>query len=129
DLEDPSAQAGIDAGVPARPLPLPDTFNEVPREAERYLRRPVMAAVEHDHDIVGKTETGQALGKLVLLVVGDDEGRKLQPTQAAALVTERHSRSAAASTASTERPSINVSVLRWSKSRPNMTSGGSVERT
>ena len=63
--------------------------------------------------------------------MGDDQGRELRlpAFTPRALSTRCHNWHAAASTASTERPSIKVSVVRWSKPGPNIVSGGSVEHT
>ena len=99
----------------ARPFPLPTTFDEMPGEPACDLPRPVAAAVEDNDDLVGKTETGEAFGQLPLFVVNYNQGGEAgspRPIHAAALATERHSRRAAASAASTERPSIKVSVVR-----------------
>src|SRR5207237_5407577 len=96
---------------------------------ERDLPRAVAAAVEHDDRLVGKTHAGEAIGELAFFVVSHDQRGKPGLAHAAALSTECHNRCAAASAASTERPSINVPVVRWSKPGPNIASGASAERT
>ena len=115
DLEDPVAAAGVDPGVAARPFPLPGAFDEPLGKTESDIARPVAAPVEHDDDLVGKAERSEAVGELAFLIADHDEsgkGCRLGSTHAAALATERHRRRAAASAASTERPSISVSVVR-----------------
>src|SRR5262249_2857652 len=115
DFEDPVTAAHVDAGVTARPFPLPSTFDEAVGEPVSDLARPIGAAVEDDNDLIGKAQTAQAFGQLPLLVVDNDkdgEGGLQRPVHASAFVTERHRRHAAASASSTERPSISVSVVR-----------------
>src|SRR5689334_12149502 len=89
----------------------------------------IAAGVEHNHDLVGKAETGETLGELALFVLGHNQRREPGLAHAAALSTDCHSRRAAASAASTDKPSINVPAVRWSKPGPNIASGGSVDRT
>ena len=79
---------------------------------QRDLPRAVTAAVEHDDLLVGKTEAGETIGELAFFVMGHDQGGKPRLAHAAALSTECHSRRAAASAASTVRPSIRVPVVR-----------------
>ena len=136
DFENPVAAAGGDPGVAARPFPLPSPFDDAVGEPAGDLARPVGAAVEQDDDLVGKAQTGEAVGELRLLVMRDDEGgeagraqRYLSDSRPRSLATRRHSRRAAASATSTDRLSISVSVVRWSKPGPNIASGGSAVRT
>ena len=129
DVQNPFTGAGVDPSVPPRPFPLPGAFDEALGEAERDLPRMVMAPVEHDDGLVGKAETGEAVGELAFFVMGHDQGGKPRVTHAAALSTDCQSRQAAASAASTDRPSIRLPVVRWSKPGPNILSGGSAERT
>jgi len=99
----------------ARSFALPGTFEEPARKPLGDLARPVIAAVEDNDDFVGKAQTSETFGQLALLVMDNDEGREAgppQPIQAAALAIDPHSRRAAISAASTERPSISVSVVR-----------------
>jgi hypothetical protein len=63
-------------------------------EPAGYLARPVGAAVEDYDNLVGKGQTGEAFGKLPLLIVHNDqagEGWPLGPVHAAAFAIERHS--------------------------------------
>lgn len=129
DLDYPITETGLDSGMAARPFPLPAAFDKAPREATGDLAGAIAAAVENDDDFIGKAETGETIGEPTLLVTGDDESRKPRSGHAATLPTERHSSVTAASAASTDKPSISVSVVRWSKPGPNIASGGSVERT
>src|SRR5262249_28725478 len=132
DFEDPITVAGVDPGVPAHPFPLPSTLDDQPGKPGRYIAGTIAAAVENDDDLVGETERREAVGKLQLLVMDNDEsgeGRRPAPAHAATVSIECHRRRAPASAASTERPSINVSVVRWSKPGPNIVSGRSTERT
>ena len=129
DFENPFTAASIDPGVPPRPLALPSAFDEAFGEAEGNLPRAITAAIEHDDDLVGEAEAGETIGELTFFVVRHDQGGKKQLAHAATLSTERHSRLAAASAASTDRPSIKVPVVRWSKPGPNIASVGSAERT
>src|SRR5216683_3119722 len=132
DFEDPVTAAGVDPGMSACPFPLPGAFDDQLGEPARDLAGSISAAVEYDDDLVGEAEGTEAVGKLALLVVDNDEGREGRrsgPAHAAMLSIERHRRRAPASAASTERPSISVSVVRWSKPGPNIASGGSTERT
>ena len=62
-----SPRQASDTGVAPRPFPLPGAFDEPIGEAPRDLARAVAAAVEHDDDLVGKAETGEAVGELALL--------------------------------------------------------------
>ena len=112
DFENPVAAAGVDPGVPARPLALPGALDQAIGKAPRYLPRAVTTAIEHDDDLVGKVDTGKAIGKLTLFVPDDDNGREPRSVHAAALATRSHNRHEAASAAATESPSISVSVVR-----------------
>src|SRR5438270_1650836 len=129
DFENPFTGAGVDPGVPPWPLALPGAFDEAIGEAQGDLARAIATAVEHDDDLVGKPEAGQTIGELAFFIIGDDQSGKPQLIHAAALSTERQSRQAAASAASTDRPSIKVPVVRWSKPGPNIASGDSAEPT
>ena len=72
-LEDPIAPASVDPGVAAWPFPLPGSLDDVSGEAERDVARAILAAVQHDDDLVCESETRQTLGQLALLVVDDNE--------------------------------------------------------
>ncbi len=125
DLDDPGAAAGVDPGMAARTFALPRALDDVVGEAGGDFARAVAAAVEHDDQLVGKAEAGEAVGKLGLLVAGHDQRRKQNPAaHAAALATRRHSSRAAASALSTDRLSISVSVVRWSKPGGNSSANG-----
>src|SRR5271167_2169633 len=112
DFEDPVAAAGIDPGVPARPLALPGALDKAIGKAPRYLARAVETAIEHDHDLVGKAKTRKAIGELTFFIPDDDDGRELHPFHAGAVATRSHNRHEAASAAAMESPSIKVSVVR-----------------
>ena len=132
DFEDPVAAAGVDPGMAARPLALPAAFDQAIGKRPGDLARAVAAAVEDDDDLVGKAEPAKTIGELTLprhATTTRAESSAARSGHAAALATAPHSRRAAASAASTESPSINVSVVRWSKPGPNIVSGGSAERT
>ena len=61
------------------------------------LAGPIATAVEHDDDLVGEAEGPEAVAKLPLLVMDDDEGREGRrsgPVHAATLSTECHRRRA-----------------------------------
>src|ERR1700730_14205643 len=87
DFEDPLTAAGLDPGVPARPLALPRACDEALGEGQRDLPRAVTAAVEHDDGLVGKTAAGEKIGELAFFVMGDDQGGKPRLAHAAALST------------------------------------------
>src|SRR5690242_13456868 len=125
DLKNPIAPASVDPRLPPWPFPLPGSLDEVSGEAERDVARAILAAVQHHDDFVCESKTRQTLGELTLLVLDDDKDGQFGSGHAASLAIERHSLSAAASAASTESPSIKVSVVRWSKPGPNITSGRS----
>ena len=115
DFENPIAATDVDPGMATRSFPFPGTFDEPPGESVGDLAGPISAAIEDDDDLVGKGQTSEAFGQLALLVVDNDKGGEAGSAlsiHAAALATERHKRQAAASAASTERPSISVSVVR-----------------
>src|SRR5689334_4879870 len=73
DFENPFAAAGGDAGVAARPLAFPGALDDPVGELAGDLRRAVVAAVEHDDDLVGEGEPGEAVAELGLLVAGDHQ--------------------------------------------------------
>src|SRR5258708_68484 len=104
-----------------RPLALPGAFDDAIGEQLRNFLRVIGAAVEHDDQLVAEIERLQALGELRLFVMGNDDcGDKGAAAAHAALLSARdHKPRAAASTASTDRVSIRVSVVRWSKSLSN----------
>src|SRR5829696_7497400 len=52
DLDDPLAATGGDAGVAARAFALPGALEDAVGEAPRDVERTVLAAVEHDDDLV-----------------------------------------------------------------------------
>src|SRR5271169_3200858 len=112
DFENPVAAAGVDPGMPARPLALPGALDQAIGKASRYLARAVTTAIKHDDDLVGKTHTGKAIGELTLFVPDDNDGRKPHSVHAAALATRSHNWHEAASAAATESPSIKVPVVR-----------------
>lgn len=76
DLENPMTPACVDPGVPAGSFPLPRAFDEAIGKSNRDLPRAIAAIVEHDDDFIGKAETGETIGELALLVMGDDQGRQ-----------------------------------------------------
>ncbi len=105
---------------------LPGALDDPVGIAPGYLARAVGAAVEDDDDLVGKGEGIETVGKLALLVAGDDEGGEERggiAAHAAALATRAHNWQAAAAAAATEIPSIRVPVVRWSKPGPISLSG------
>ena len=63
DLENPLAAAGVDPGMPARPLALPRALDQAIGKAERDVARAVTAAVEHDDDLVGEPEAATGIGR------------------------------------------------------------------
>src|SRR5205823_10127544 len=76
DLEDPRAAAGGDPGVAPPALAFPGALDDVIGEPPRDLARAVLAAIEHDDELVGEAEPRQAFGELRLLVARDDERRQ-----------------------------------------------------
>src|SRR6516162_7191155 len=57
DFEDPVAAAEIDPSVPPPPLALPGALDQPVRKVPSNLARAITAPVEHDDDLVRKTET------------------------------------------------------------------------
>src|SRR3954447_26645497 len=127
DFENPIAAARRDPGIAPLPFALPGALNYPLGELPGYLGRGIIAEVEHDDDLVGKAEAGQAVGQLMFFVARDNESGKDRSPQstgghsrlfyrgnahAASLTARRRSRIAAASTASTDRLSISVPVVR-----------------
>jgi hypothetical protein len=127
DFEHPVTAARRDPGVAPLPFALPGALDDPIGKASGDLGRSIVAAVEHDDDLVGEAEAGQAVGKLPFFVARDDKGGKRRAKRrgegglrrcdfgdahAASLAARCQRRIAAASTESTERVSISVSVVR-----------------
>src|SRR5580704_2539918 len=118
-LQYPGASAQRDAGVAAIGFDRPGAFQDTGAGAARHLGRAVGAAIEHDHHVAREGCAPQAIAELAFRVARDDQHGQIElvpwygrNAHAASLMARRHNSRAAVSTASTDRPSINVPVVR-----------------
>src|ERR1700730_15225100 len=118
-LQYPGASAQREAGVAAIGFDRPGAFQDTGAGAARHLGRAVGAAIEHDHDVAREGCAPKAIAELAFRVARDDQHGQIElvpwygrNAHAASLMARCHNSRAAVSTASTDRPSINVPVVR-----------------